>query len=88
MIAGGMLVPLPNETIIKSADLGSSTGNWLGEVYMDPYSGSPVYYYRPPTYGSNSISPINSGYNPDYYPSLPLIFKTNDSWAGWSTFSI
>jgi hypothetical protein len=81
IIVDGTLFPLPNETIAKIADLGSSTGNWLGEVYIDPYLGSPVYYNRPPTYGSNSMLPINPGYNPDYYPSLPPVFKTNDPWA-------
>lgn len=81
MAINGMLMPIPDINITNVADLGNRTGNWLGEVYKDPYSGSPVYYNRPPFFGSNSYSGDNSGINSDYYPRLPPVFGTNNPWA-------
>lgn len=63
-LVDGVLMPIQNSTTL----LTNGTINWLGETYVDPYTGTPVY-------GSHPV------YTESYGSILPPIFNSNDPWA-------
>jgi len=79
MIVDGRLVLIPNQTITKVADLADPKGNWLGEIYVDPYSGLPVYGNGPPLYERNAYPAYSLQAN--YSLVLPPVFNIVDPWT-------
>ncbi|MDD1752517.1 MAG: hypothetical protein LUQ38_05440 [Methanotrichaceae archaeon] len=80
MIVDGRLVSTPNQTILTGvADLTDPKGNWLGEIYVDPYSGLPSYGNRSPFYEGNAYPAYNLQAN--YSLILPPIFNIVDPWT-------
>ncbi len=65
MLLNDKLVPISNSTIAAA----NNAANWLGDTYVDPYTGKPVYDNRP----------VFS--EPDYNTNLPPVFSSNDPWA-------
>ncbi|MGA9099560.1 MAG: hypothetical protein WB392_11590 [Methanotrichaceae archaeon] len=67
MLVNGELVPIQNGTTLATNS--NSTVNWLGDTYINPYVGTPLY---------NNGSVVAEPY---YEPTLPLAFNSNDPWA-------
>jgi len=68
-LVNGELVPIQNSTIWTTNS--NRIVNWLGDTYINPYLGTPLYgngsFVAEPYYGSTL--------------PLPLAFNSNDPWA-------
>jgi hypothetical protein len=69
MLVGGKLIDAPNTTYTYN-----TSGNWLGDYYIDPYTGRPIYDSYPgyliPIYSNSAYS------NNSQYLQLPVVLQS------------